>query len=162
MTDEQNIQTSNELEEIKKKSEEYLNNWKRTAADFINYKKDEAERAKLLISYAKEDMFLNFLPVLDSIYLMEQHIKKQPEQTDKLEFVGLSQGIELIKKQIADVLKQEGIEEIATEGQPFNPETMEIVEQTEGGQTGTVAEELQKGYSIGGKVIRPAKVKVSK
>jgi len=66
-----------------------------------------------------------------------------------------------IKNQITEFLKKEGIEEIESVGKKFDPETMEIVEEVEGGESGMVAEELQKGYKIGEKVLRPAKVKIS-
>lgn len=147
-----------ELEEYKKKCEEYLNNWKRERADFLNYKKDEIERAGLLVNYAKENIILNILPILDSIYLAEQH-------SHILENVRMSEwmkGFEQIKKQIDEFLKKEGIEEIKTMGEKFNPETMEAIEQTEGSEPDMVIEELQKGYKMGEQVIRPAKVKVTK
>lgn len=144
-----------QLQGCQAKVNEYLNNWKRAAADFINYKKEEVERMVMLGNYAKESMFLNIVSVIDSIYLLQQH-------TNKLEFVSLSEGVSQIEKQIQEFLKKEGIEAIETEGQKFNPETMEIVEEVEGGEPGMVAEELQKGYKIGEKVLRPAKVKVSK
>ncbi len=138
-------------EDFNKKAEEYLNNWKRAAADLINYKKEEVSRARLLISYAKESMLFNVLPVIDSIYLMEQ-------QTQKLEFSSLLEGLQMIKKQIEEFLKKEGIEEIEVAGQPFNPETMESVGETENGEM----ELMQKGYKMGEKILRVAKVKVNK
>lgn len=148
MQDEIKNTEPNELEECKKKSDEYLNNWKRSAADFINYKKDEVERAGLLVKYAKEDMFFNLLPIIDSIYLASAAFGKD--------------GFTPIQKQIEEFLKKEGIEATEAVGQKFNPETMEIVEEVEEGESGVVVAELQKGYIINGKVMRPAKVKVSK
>ncbi len=141
------------LEELELKCEEYLNNWKRSAADFINYKKDEMERMAVLLNYSKEDMIEKILPILDGIYLAEKNL---PE--DKSFREGFSQ----ITKQIEDFLKKEGIEEIKTVGEKFNPINMEIVEEVEGGESGIVIEELQKGYIINDKVLRPAKVKVTK
>lgn len=139
---------NNELEELQKKSEEYLNNWKRSAADFINYKKDEMARAGLLINYAKEDMFLHMLPIIDSMYLAATAFGKD--------------GFMPIQKQIEEFLKKEGIEEIVVVDQKFDPQTMEIMEETEGAEPGMVTEEMQKGYKMGEKVLRPAKVRVSK
>jgi len=152
-----------QVEELKKKNEECLNNWKRAEADFANYKKDEIERMGVLVKYTKEDMILKVLSILDSIYLLKQH-------TDKLEFVSLSEGIMQIEKQIHEFLRKEGIEEIKTEGQKFNPETMEAIGEaegtdegsTEGGDEGTIVEELQKGYIMNGRVLRPARVKTTK
>ncbi len=171
-----------ELDDCESKCEEYLNNWKRAVADMANYKKDEAERAGILIKYSKEDIFLNILPIIDSIYLAEKH-------SDILENVRMSEwwrGFEQIKKQIEEFLKKEGIEEIKTVGEKFDPETMEAValssdlsaedlskaeslakeERSEPSfakaTEGTVVEELQKGYIMNEKVLRPAKVKISK
>ncbi|MBX4201239.1 nucleotide exchange factor GrpE [Candidatus Parcubacteria bacterium] len=145
-----------ELEVAKKQAEEYLNNWKRERADFLNYKKDEVERASLLAGYARQGMLYSILPVLDSIDLAT---KSMPEAFQKDSW---SMGFMQITNQIKDFLKKEGIEEIETVGQKFDPNFMEAVGEAEGGDAGTIAEELQKGYKVGGKVFRPAKVKVTK
>jgi len=142
-----------ELAELKKKSEEYLNNWKRSAADFANYKKEELERMTLLAGYAKENIFLHILPIIDSIYLAGEAFGKD--------------GFMQIEKQIQEFLKKQGIEEIKAIGEKFNPETMETVEEVVSGsltpaESGIVLEEVQKGYKMGDKVFRPAKVKISK
>lgn len=133
-----------ELEDLKKKSEEYLNGWKRERADFLNYKKDEMERIDQLVKYANEEIILNLLPVLDNLFLAQSHINDD----------GLAQ----VVKQFQDLLKKEGIEPIKTIGEKFDPNTMEAIE----GDGETVAEELQAGYTMHGKLIRPAKVKVTK
>ncbi len=140
-------------EEIKpNKEQEYLNNWKRAAADLANYKKGEIERASLLVTYAKEDILLSILPIIDSVYLAAEAFGKE--------------GFMQIEKQIEAFLKQQGIEEITAEGKPFNAETMEVVEEVSGGPTpaesGMVVKELQKGYMMNGRVLRPARVKVGK
>jgi|SRR3989344_706444 len=150
---------NNELDECKQKCDEYLNNWKRAAADLINYKKGELERAGMLVKYAKEDVILNILPILDSIELAQQNIPEEIRSN------AWSEGFLQIKKQIEEFLKKEGIEEIKTVGQPFNPETMESLGETTHSQypiPNTVVEELQKGYKMEEKIIRPAKVKVTK
>ena len=153
-----------ELEECKKKCEEYLNNWKRERADFLNYKKEEAERMIHLAKYEKEDMILEILPILDNIYLAEkqlpEHLKKGEKGSQQA--IEWTKGFIMIKKQIEEFLKQQGVEEIKTESEKFNPETMEAIGNTEGGDEGIMIEELQKGYIMNGKVLRPAKVKISK
>ena len=138
-------------EEVKiSKEEEYLNGWKRERADFLNYKKDEMERIGQLAKYANEEILLNILPVLDNLLLAQQHISDN----------GLAQVI----RQFQDLLKKEGIEAIKTEGEKFNPNIMEAVEElkVEGKEPGTVVEETQKGYTMHGQIIRVAKVKISK
>ncbi|MBM3206316.1 MAG: nucleotide exchange factor GrpE [Candidatus Staskawiczbacteria bacterium] len=161
MTEENTINSENiqNLEEIQKKSEEYLNNWKRAVADMANYRKGEVERAGHLIKYAKEDIFLGILPILDSIGLAENHM---PEEIKSNEW---TKGFMQIKKQIEEFLKKEDIEEIKSVGDKFNPETMEAVSEAnseEQVESGTVVEELQKGYKIGDKLLRPARVRVTK
>ena len=145
-----------ELDECKKKCEEYLNNWKRERADFLNYRRDEVEKMEMLAKYAKEDTIFKILPTLDSIELAQ---RQMPED---IKTNAWSEGFSQIQKQIMDFLKKEGIEEIKAVGEPFDPETMESIEQVEGGESGKVAEEAQKGYTMNGKVLRPAKVKVNK
>jgi molecular chaperone GrpE len=161
------------IAELEKKSEEYLNGWKRERADFLNYKKDEMERIGNLIKYANEEIILKLLPVLDNICLAEKHIKDE----------GLTQ----IKKQLEDFLKKEGIEPIEVVGKPFDPNIMEAVGEVDESekskktdklnenndntetdglpmsiQSGAVIEEIQLGYTLHGKLIRPARVKISK
>lgn len=159
-----NEEKPSELEECKKKCDEYLNNWKRERADFLNYKKDEMERVGFLGKYVKEDIIFKMLPILDNIYLAE---KQLPENL-KLGKGGSAQAIEWtkgflqIQNQIAEFLKKEGIEEIETVGKKFDPNTMEAVGEAEGSDEGTIIEEIQKGYIMQEKVIRPAKVKVTK
>jgi|SRR3989338_8955807 len=148
--------SADKSQELKKQCDEYLNNWKRSAADFINYKKDEMERAGLLVGYTKEDIIHKILPIFDSFYLAEKEISEEFKNSEW--FKGFLQ----IKKQIEEFLKKEGIEEIKTVGEKFNPEVMEVIEQIEGDKPDMVVEELQKGYKMEEKIIRPAKVKVTK
>ena len=149
-----------ELEELKQKCEEYLNGWKRERADFLNYKKEEASRIGELCQYSSQKLILKILPILDNIELAETHLKDLPAQA--------GEGFLLIKKQFIDVLQKEGIEAIKTIGEKFNPNLMEAVEEAEqsGGMSdippATVLVEIQKGYTLCGKVIRPAKVKITK
>ena len=148
-----------EIEDSKAKSDEYLNNWKRERADFINYKNEEMERIGFLGKYVKEDIILKILPILDNIYLAE---KQLPENLS----IEWTKGFLQIQSQILDFLKKEGIEEIKTIGQKLDPNLMEATEEVRGGQSsaesGIVTEEIKKGYTMDGKVIRPAKVKISK
>jgi len=143
MAQEPNIET-NELEELKKKSEEYLNGWKRERADFINYKKDEIERIGQLVKYANEEIILNLLPVLDNLCLAANHVKDP--------------GVLQIQKQLEDFLAKEGIKPIEVLGKKFDPVIMEAVD----GDGEVVSEEVQKGYTMHEKLIRPAKVRVTK
>lgn len=141
-----------ELESCKKERDEYLNNWKRAVADFINYKNEEIERRGDVINMIKEDFFYKLLPIMDNIELAEKNIK------DDMKDDGNIRGFLLIKMQIKDLLKSYDIQEI--ECDKFDPNFHEVVEEIDGGESGMIAEVVQKGYRIKNKVLRPAKVKV--
>jgi len=146
------------LEECRKQRDEYLAGWQRSRADLLNYKKEEMERFEQVLKYAGEEFVLRILPVLDNFNLIED---KLPEDLKKEENV---KGILMLKNQIDDFLKNQGVEEMKTEGKKFDPNFQEAVEivESEGAEPGTVLEEIQKGYMISGRVLRPAKVKVVK
>lgn len=141
-----------DLEESKIKCEEYLNGWKRERADFLNYKKDEMERISQLTKYANEELILKIIPILDNICLAESHV---PDELKKNNWID---GFGQIKNQLVEFLKKEGIEHIEVLGKKFDPNLMEAVE----GNGETVSEEVQRGYMLHGKLICPAKVKVTK
>lgn len=147
-----------ELEICQRKQEEYLAGWQRARADFLNHKKEEIERMEGIIKFANEELVLKMLPVLDNFCLIEKEI---PEDLKGNECV---RGILQLKTQIMDFLKQEGVEEIKAEGEKFDPNFMEAVEmvEAEGVEPGRVSEEIQKGYTLNCKVIRPARVRVTK
>jgi len=145
-----------DLEDTKAKCEEYLNGWKRERADFLNYKKDEMERIGQLIKYSNEELILKIIPILDNIYLAESHVP------DELKDNAWIEGFNQIKNQLSDFLTKEGIEPIETIGKDFDPSLMESVGYTEGGEKDTISEEVQRGYTMHGKVIRVAKIKISK
>jgi len=147
------------IEELEKKNKEYLESWKRERADSLNYKKDEMERIQALIKYAQEGQILKMLPILDNFNLAEKNI---PEDLKKDEHV---KGILQISKQIKEFLKGQGIEEIESLGRTFDPNRMEAMEEISKPEyklSGVVVEEISKGYMIGDRVLRPAKVKISK
>jgi len=133
-----------QIEELKSKCDEYLNGWKRERADFINYKKEEGERIGTLAKFANEELLLNILPVLDNLLLASTHIKDE--------------GLDMVIKQFQDFLAKEGIEAIEVAGKDFDPNTMDAVE----GEGEKISEELQKGYTLHSKLIRPARVKLTK
>jgi len=157
---------SRELEECQKLKDEYLAGWQRERADFLNYKREELERIGEILKYTNIGLILNILPILDNFEIAE---KKLPEDLKNDENV---KGILQIKNQILDFLKNQGVEEIKSAGEKFDPNFHEAVEEiepssakaTEGKdiKSGIIVEEIQKGYKIHGKVLRPAKVRVAK
>lgn len=157
MKEEQTTEEPNkELEELKQKKEEYFAGWQREKADFINYKKQEFERLKGTLCIAKESLFGDIIPVLDSFKLAEKAISGEDKSNKSV--IGLL----MIKKQLEDALKALGLEEIESVNKKFDPNLHEAVEEVEGEEPGMVIEEIEKGYLYNGKVLRPSKVKVGK
>lgn len=147
-----------ELELTKKKAEEYLNGWKRAKADYINFKNESEKRQKEIIEFANAMLLAELIPIFDHFKLALKHI---PAEDSKKDWVT---GIIHIKKQFEDFLKNLGIIEIKTVGEKFNPEFHEAVshETKEGFKTDFIFEEVKAGYTLHGKVLAPAKVKVAK
>ncbi len=151
-----------EVKELEQKAEDYLNGWKRCQSDFENYKKRQAESQQDMIRYATQGIILQIIPVLDNFHASTDHI---PEDQKENAWVT---GIMHIQKQLETVLKDSGVEEIdAKAGDSFDPKFHEAVEDMEckscktkdyKGYQNKIKRVVQKGYKIGEKVIRPARV----
>ena len=137
--------TQPERVNYQEKAEEYLNNWKRERADFLNYKKDEAKRVEEFVKYANEDVILEIMEVVDDLEQAAKELKNE--------------GIDKILKKFEQIFKKYGVEKIEVEGQKFNPALHEAVE-TE--QSGERLATVRSGYTMHDKVIRPARVKIIK
>lgn len=150
------------LKECQKLKEEYLAGWQRARADLINYKKNEMERISELLKNANTDLILNILPILDNFEIAIKEIRNQKSKIKDSEKI--IKGFLQIKNQFQDFLKSQGVEEIKSIGEKFDPNFHEVIAQIEvrDKESGIIIEEIQKGYKIHGKVLRPAKVKVSK
>lgn len=120
-------------------------NYLRALADYQNLSKRVEREKETFVKFANAVLILKMLPVLDNLERASEHLKDQ--------------GIELVLKQFKESLSSEGVTEITAHGQEFNPELHEAVEKVKG-EEGRVVEVLEKGYKLGEKVIRPAKVKV--
>ena len=150
------------LEECEKLKSEYLANWQRERADFLNYKKEELGRIGELIKYADIGIILKILPILDNFRMALKEIQDPKSKVQNSEEI--IKGFLQIKNQISELLKNQGVEEIKSVGDKFDPNLHETVEEIESGdkEAGIILEETQKGYTINGRLLRPAKVKVSK
>ena len=146
------------IKECQKLKEEYLMGWQRARADFLNYKKQEIKRLKEILEYGSQELILKILPILDNLEKAETHI---PLDFKDDEWV---KGILQIKNQFQVFLKKQGIEEIKTIGRRFDPNFHEAIEEVKGEnkEPGEIIEEIRKGYILNNKVIRPAKVRVTK
>lgn len=146
-----------DLNEYKQKAEEYLSAWKRTAADFENYKKRREKEDRELLQFAQEVTVVKMLPTLESL---EQALKQAPQNE---EFQKWSEGVIKIVQQLEKVLLEMGVEKIKSVGEKFDHNLHEAVEMVESDkESGMIVEEVQSGYKLNNKVIRPAKVKVAK
>ena len=158
LVDSSNADTPNsesDTETIRKERDEYLDGWKRAKADLLNYKKDEAKRFESVLKFSNEQILKDLLIVLDSFDLAIAALGDETK-TEK--------GIFLIRAQFEDVLKRYGLERVsANVGEIFDPALHEAVAAIESAQeSGTITEEVERGYMLGGKIIRPARVKVAK
>lgn len=145
-----------EIETLRRERDEYLAGWQRAKADFINFKRDTEKVLGEIQKFAREEFVYQFLPVLDHFSLAEAHL---PAERKDDEWV---KGVLQIKTELEDILKREGVEAIEAMGKPFDPQFHESLGALEtDGPENVVVEELQRGYSLNGRVLRPAKVKIS-
>ena len=139
------ITEPSELEVCQNQAEEYLNNWKRERADFINYKKDENKRMQEFMSFCNEALVVDILGILDDLYSANANSEDS--------------SIAIIIRNFEQILINYGVEKIKVNGEAFNPLYHEAVKTEEGGEN---MSELRAGWIMNGKVIRPARVKISK
>jgi len=138
-----------------KKAAEYLAAWQRAQADFINYKRrTEAERQEFN-SFANATLVRAILPALDDLELALDHIPQEYAGTDWV------QGVRLVERKFKTVLEGQGVKPILALGMQFDPNFHEALRQ-ETGEEGLVIGELQKGYMLHDKLLRPARVVVGK
>ena len=146
---------SHELEKVLQERDEYLDGWKRSKADLINYKKEELRRLEDMAKYATEDIMKDLIAVLDSFDLALVSLKSVGNGAEK--------GVQMIKNQFEDSLKKNGLMRInASPGEEFDPARHEAMAVVEGGESGHVAEEVESGYMLYNKVLRPIRVKIFK
>ncbi|MDO5851037.1 MAG: nucleotide exchange factor GrpE [Methanobacteriaceae archaeon] len=141
-------------EQLEKQVEEYKEKMQRIRADFDNFQKRSEKEKEEFVKYANEGLILKVLEAYEDLGRALE-VKKTED---------LKEGVELIYKKLTKILKDEGLEEIKTVNEKFDPYKHEalLVEKTDKYDNNTVIEELAKGYSLKSKVIKYAKVKVSK
>ena len=140
------------LAEEKKKVEDYLANWQRAQADFINYKRRTEQERQDFNRFANANLILSLLPVLDDL-------ERALDSTPKTAKHGWLEGIRLVERKFKSSLEAQGLTPMKALGEPFDPNFHEAVRQDKG-KEGIVVEEFQKGYMLGDRVLRPAKVVV--
>jgi molecular chaperone GrpE len=146
-----------EADLLKEQLEETRNRLLRALADFDNYKKRAAIDRDQFVQFASEALITELLPIIDGFNRALDAGQKSKAGEEMMK------GIALIRKQLEDVLIKHGVKEIAALGEPYDPNLHEAVLQKEDkGPEGMIIEEMQKGYSLHGRVIRPSMVIVSK
>ncbi|WP_202080700.1 nucleotide exchange factor GrpE [Caldalkalibacillus salinus] len=145
-----------QLQEAEKKAAEFQQKYLRAQADFDNFRRRTRQEKEEQAKYASLPLVEKLLPALDNF---ERALAASQDSQDP----ELAKGVDMVYRQIDEVLKQEGLEPILTVGEAFDPNVHQAVMQEESDEyeSGIVTEELQKGYKLKDKVIRPAMVKVS-
>jgi len=145
-----------ELADARRRAEEYLNDLRRVAADFDNYRKRVARETEAQASRATESMVGELLPVLDNL-------ERALDASEHHEEAKVAEGVQLVKQQLAGLLARRGLEEIPCEpGDEFDPHVHEALSHQPSDQPeGTVAAVWQRGYRLGDRIVRAARVVVS-
>jgi molecular chaperone GrpE len=146
---------STQLADAEGQRDEYLDLLQRTKADFENYRKRAARDQERLVAHAHERLVRELLPVLDDL-------ERTLEAAERHEEAALVDGVRLVERSLRKSLEKEGLKEIDTEG-PFDPHVHEAVltQPADDAEQGAVLEVVQRGYCLGDKVVRPARVIVA-
>jgi molecular chaperone GrpE len=150
--DEEQLQAR--LEAAEARADEHLNDLKRLAAEYENYRKRAARDQESLIARAHERLVRELLPVLDDL-------ARALEAAEEHEEAKLEEGVRLVHRRLAEVFQKEGLAEIETDGK-FDPHVHEaLLTQPSEAPEGSVIDVVQKGYRLGDRVLRPARVVVA-
>ncbi len=135
--------------------DEYLADLQRVAAEYENFRKRAAREQERLVAHAHERLVRELLPVLDDL-------ERTLEAAARHEEAALVDGVRLVERSLRKALEKEGLAEIATDG-PFDPHVHEalLTKPEDGAEPGSVLEVVQRGYRLGDKVVRPARVIVA-
>ncbi len=147
-----------EIDNLKESNENYMLGWQQERADFANYRKRiEREQSEKLQNFTT-DVVKRYLVILDDI---ERALKTRPTEG---EAVAWAEGIELIQKKLQGILDAEGVQRIPAENEEFDPNRHEAITHEESADhtSGQIIEIVEQGYTIGDRVIRPARVRVAK
>jgi molecular chaperone GrpE len=143
-----------ELVQVTRERDDYLDALQRLKAEFDNYRKRAARDQESLVARAHERLVKELLPVLDDL-------ERALHAANEHEEVALEDGVRLVHRSLADALAKEGLVEVETNGR-FDPHTQEaLLSQPSEAEEGNVIQVLQKGYRLGDRVLRPARVVVS-
>jgi molecular chaperone GrpE len=143
-----------QLAALESERDEAIDRWKRTAADFDNFRKRAVREREALVTFANERLVKELLPILDDL---ERALTAAAEHEE----AALEEGVRLVHRSLASLLERQGVKEIDTEGQ-FDPHMHEaLLSQPSEAEEGSVIDVVQKGYTLGERVVRPARVVVA-
>lgn len=147
-----------DLEQAHKEAAENYDRYLRISAEFENYKKRVSKERTDLINFSNEKLLRDLLPVLDSLDRAIDHAASAGD------FDAFVEGLGLISEKLQGMLTRHGVERIEAVGKDFDPNYHEALMQVENDEYGNnkVVEEFEKGYLLNGRLLRPAKVTVSK
>jgi len=142
------------LDAVTRERDDYLDALQRLKAEFDNYRKRVARDQQELAARAHERLVKELVPVLDDL-------ERALEAASEHEEAKLEEGVRLVHRSLAALLAREGLSEVETNGK-FDPHTQEaLLSQPSEAEEGTVIQVLQKGYTLGDRVLRPARVVIS-
>jgi molecular chaperone GrpE len=154
VTEERELTLEEQLAALEAERDEHLNDLKRVAAEFENYRKRVLRDQESLVARAHERLVKELLPVLDDL-------ERALAAAEEHEEAKLEEGVRLVHRELADALAREGLAEIETNG-VFDPHVHEaLLSQPSDQDVGSVLEVVQKGYRLGDRVLRPARVVVA-
>jgi molecular chaperone GrpE len=146
-----------DLEAARAEADQYREHLQRLQAEFDNYRKRVLREQTTAVEQAAQPVFRRLLEVLDDFDLALMHAQDRPD------FDRFLHGVELVYAKLIDTLRAEGLERMEVQGKPFDPETQEALMQTgEGDGDPVVADVLRPGYTLKGRVLRPAGVRVER
>jgi molecular chaperone GrpE len=146
------------LSQLQSERDEYLDTLRRVQAEFENYRKRVIKEQTALVDRATQGLVEQLLPVLDSFELALKNFDAAGGQDTE----SVRKGVELVYAELLGVLEKAGLSRVEAEGKPFDPNVHEAVMQEEGDGEPVVTDVLRTGYTLKGRVLRPAMVKVSR
>jgi molecular chaperone GrpE len=146
------------LAQLESERDEYLDTLRRVQAEFENYRKRVIKEQTALVDRATEGLVEQLLPVLDSFELA----LKNADAAGSDDTENVRKGVELVYAELLGVLEKAGVSRIEAEGKPFDPNVHEAVMQEDGQGDPVVSDVLRTGYTLKGRVLRPAMVKVTR
>lgn len=146
-----------DIEALHAEAEQYRDHLQRLQAEFDNYRKRVLREQTSAVELAAQPVFRRLLEVLDDFDLALMHAQDRPD------FDRFLHGVELVYAKLVDTLRAEGLERMDAQGKPFDPENHEALMQTGDGEGDpVVADVLRPGYTLKGRVLRPAGVRVER